>query len=179
MRTQPRKKKRYQARWVYPKFIINLQSEIWKVSEVHHGALLKKPFFIYIGYFPPSHFIYIERRRVDHHQQYGCLTVTHQPQVLLGVHHPLFWAPTEEDPSPLWSRFRGSASKSPGKLYSSNDLSVSKCPKIGDAQLKLIEIDLKLTSLLVDVAWRSHKRNSRDNHKWWRASRLAIRHNLI
>ena len=51
-------KKRYQARWVYPKFIINLPSEIWKVSEVHHGALLKKPLLIYISYFPPSHFIW-------------------------------------------------------------------------------------------------------------------------
>ena len=51
-------KKRYQARWVYPKFIINLPSETWKVSEVHHGALLKKPLLIYISYFPPSHFLW-------------------------------------------------------------------------------------------------------------------------
>ena len=35
--------------------------------------------------------------------------------------------------------------------------------------------NLKLTSLLVDVAWRSHKKGSRDNRKW-RAWRLAIPH---
>ena len=32
--------------WVYPQiFIISLTSEIWKILEVHHGALERKPFF--------------------------------------------------------------------------------------------------------------------------------------
>ena len=37
------------------KFIINLPSEMWKVSEVHHGALRKKPLSIIFSYFPPNH----------------------------------------------------------------------------------------------------------------------------
>ena len=35
-------------------FIINLPSEIWKVSEVHRGVLRKKPLVINTSYFPPS-----------------------------------------------------------------------------------------------------------------------------
>ena len=50
-----KKKERFLAWWVCPKFIISLPSEIWRVSEVHPGALRKKPLLIIINYLPPSH----------------------------------------------------------------------------------------------------------------------------
>ena len=107
MRTQPRKKRGIRQ----GESTINLPSEIWKVSEVHHGALLKKPFLIYISYFPPSHFLWKKEGWPSSTVwMLDCYTPT--ASVAVGVDKTFLFAlfsgaPTE-DPSPLWSRFRGS-----------------------------------------------------------------------
>ena len=108
------------------------------------------------------------RRRVDRDQQYWCLTVTHQPQVLLGVDQAFLFAlfsggphwgsiPALVEILRLWAQAVCSAeifSKLRGikiNLYPPPAmtmftycfafrflLSVSKCPKVSNAHLKLI-----------------------------------------
>jgi len=83
------------------------------------------------------------RRSIDRHQQYGCLTVTHR-ELQVSTEDP---TPLCEDNSRLWALADGGIkiNRYPPAMtivtvcfVSYVLFSVSKCPKVSDAHLKLI-----------------------------------------